>query len=91
MSPAVVCCSVRQARVASKGATVVLLKRLIRHFTRDTEDDLLCMEMLCNALASLMLYKSNQEQLFGTYKSLTSPPPSDYYYANYYIVSIIIP
>ena len=54
-----------QARVASKGAIAVLLKRLIRHSTRDTEDDLQCIEMVCNALASLMLYKSNQEQLFG--------------------------
>lgn len=53
-----------KARVASKGAIKVLLKRFIRHSTRDTDMDLKCIEMLMNVMASLMLYKSNQEQLF---------------------------
>ena len=53
-----------KARVASKGAIRVLMKRFIRHSTRDTENDLKCIEVLMNVMASLMIYKSNQEQLF---------------------------
>lgn len=53
-----------KAHVASKGAIGVLMKRFIRHSTRDSEEDLKCIEALMNAMASLMLYKSNQEQLF---------------------------
>lgn len=50
-----------KARVAAEGAIKVLMKRIKKHSQFKDEENLHCTEVLCYALASLMLYPTNHE------------------------------
>lgn len=53
-----------KARVGSSGVISPLLKRLIRYATREEEKYVLCLEKVCAAMASLLLYHPNHEKLY---------------------------
>ena len=55
-----------QAVVAKAGAVPALVKRLIRTAPHEDDHNLFCLERICAALASLMLYPGNRERLHGT-------------------------
>eukprot|EP01041_Mallomonas_annulata_P006107 gene6107-12360_t len=60
-----------KARIGSVGAIPVLMKRLIRHSARSSNDNsneenevnMLCVERVCAALASLLMYHPNHERI----------------------------
>lgn len=54
-----------KVRTASKGAVVILLKRVIRYATSEEEDCVRCFERAAFALSSILLFKSNHELLVG--------------------------
>lgn len=54
-----------KAKVAAKGTCAALVKRIIRHWNMADEESIHCVERLCIALASLLLYKANHEKMIG--------------------------
>lgn len=52
-----------KARVGASGVITPLLKRLIRYATREEESHVLCLEKVCAAIASLLLFHPNHERL----------------------------
>lgn len=52
---------VNKAIVSSMGACTVLVKRLIRHAAESDDENILCLEQLSYALASLLLHEATHE------------------------------
>lgn len=55
-----------KARLGSKGASQIFLKRIIRHAQYcNQEKHILCIERICMALSSILLYEPNQALFHG--------------------------
>ena len=74
-----------KAKVAAKGTTAALVKRIIRHQNDKDGESIKCIERLCIALASMLLYKSNHEKLIGNiYVVFIYFPPFFYCFSGCY-------
>lgn len=59
--------TVNKSRISLRGGCAILSRRIYTQICKNTREDYVCAERCCMALASVLLYKSTHEAMFGKY------------------------